>query len=99
MSGEVVEYQYDLLHRLATASVLAGTGVSGAVTGRSHPLQLRPETWFTFAEHRSKPRELVISGAAKRPPFRHERRRSGCVPAEPYPPLSQADCKAKRFRL
>ena len=62
VSGEVVEYQYDSIHRLISAGTVTGT-----VTGRTDPLQLRPETWFTVSEHRSKPSELVISGRCEAP--------------------------------
>lgn len=36
ISGEEVEYTYDTLHRLSTASVLAGTGVPGQEWGQSY---------------------------------------------------------------
>jgi RHS repeat-associated protein len=36
LSGEVVEYQYDSIHRLTTASVLAGTGVAGQEWGQTY---------------------------------------------------------------
>ncbi|MBL8223345.1 MAG: hypothetical protein JNL62_29195, partial [Bryobacterales bacterium] len=53
LSGQEVDYQYDELNRLISASV-SGSGVSGP----THGLQFRPDTWFTVLSVRAAGEEV-----------------------------------------